>query len=87
MQNLDSALTGAATVILGAVTLCLALRYASGRKLHPSEPTVVPPWIPFIGHLLGMALHGGRYIKRLGYVMTCPPQVPAAPSLCMKRSG
>ncbi|KAJ4158691.1 uncharacterized protein LMH87_009207 [Akanthomyces muscarius] len=66
MQNLDSALTGAATVILGAVTLCLALRYASGRKLHPSEPTVVPPWIPFIGHLLGMALHGGRYIKRLG---------------------
>lgn len=54
MQNLDSALTGAAaTAILGTVALCLALRYASGRKLHPSEPTVLPPWIPYIGHLLG----------------------------------
>ncbi|KAJ6787373.1 hypothetical protein PWT90_06301 [Aphanocladium album] len=66
MRGIDLALPGATTAILGAVTLCLALRYLSGRKLHPSEPTVLPPWIPFIGHLLGMALQGGRYIKRLG---------------------
>jgi hypothetical protein len=54
------------TIIIGFITLVLALRYASGRKVHPNEPTVLPPWIPFVGHLLGMALHGGRYIKRIG---------------------
>lgn len=55
-----------ATIIIGLLTLSFALRYLSGRKLHPSEPTVVQPWIPIIGHLLGMVVHGGRYIKRLG---------------------
>ncbi|EHK24958.1 uncharacterized protein TRIVIDRAFT_134374, partial [Trichoderma virens Gv29-8] len=54
------------TVIIGLLSLTFALRYTSGKKVHPSEPTVVQPWIPLIGHLLGMAVHGGRYIKRLG---------------------
>lgn len=54
------------SVTIGVLTLSFVLRYTSGRKLHPSEPTVVQPWIPLIGHLLGMAIHGGRYIKRLG---------------------
>ncbi|KAL7790441.1 cytochrome P450 [Trichoderma ceciliae] len=55
-----------ATITIGLLTLSFALRYTSGKKLHPSEPTVIQPWIPLIGHLLGMAMHGGRYIKRLG---------------------
>lgn len=71
MPILDLAVPGATAVIVGLVTVYLALRYASGRKLHPSEPTVLPSWIPFIGHLIGMALQGGRYIKRLGYVPPC----------------
>ncbi|KAK1244673.1 hypothetical protein MKX07_003472 [Trichoderma sp. CBMAI-0711] len=62
-----------ATIIIGLLTLSFALRYTSGRKLHPSEPTVVQPWIPVIGHLLGMMVYGGRYIKRLGL---CYPQEP-----------
>lgn len=56
----------ATTVLVGLLTLSVALRLASGRKLHPNEPIVLPQWIPFVGHLLGMALQGGRYIKRLG---------------------
>lgn len=66
--GMDSFPSGATTVVLGLVTIVVALRVAAGRKLHPNEPTVLPSWIPFIGHLVGMALYGGRYIKRLGYV-------------------
>lgn len=55
-----------ATVTAGILALALILRYTSGQKLHPSEPIVIQPWIPLIGHLMGMALHGGRYIKQLG---------------------
>ncbi|KAL7946538.1 cytochrome P450 [Trichoderma barbatum] len=62
-----------ATITIGLLTLSFALRYTSGRKLHPSEPTVIQPWIPLIGHLLGMAMHGGRYIKRLGLSHTDEP--------------
>lgn len=54
------------TVTVSLLTLAFVLRYTSGKKLHPSEPTVVQPWVPLIGHLLGMAMQGGRYIKRLG---------------------
>lgn len=68
MTLLDMAVAApsAGTVFVGFVTLLLVLRYASGRKLHPNEPTVLPPWVPFVGHLLGMAIEGGRYIKRIG---------------------
>lgn len=55
-----------ATVTIILLALSFAFRYTSGEKLHPSEPTVIQPWVPLIGHLLGMAMHGGRYIKRLG---------------------
>lgn len=66
--SLDSCLLSlnATTVLVGLLTLTVALRLASGRKLHPNEPTVLPQWIPFVGHLMGMALQGGRYIKLLG---------------------
>jgi hypothetical protein len=35
-------------------------------KAHPDEPPIIPSRIPFVGHLLGMALQGGRYVKNLG---------------------
>lgn len=54
------------TVTAGFLALSFVLRYTSGKKLHPSEPIVIQPWVPLIGHLMGMALHGGRYIKQLG---------------------
>ncbi|UKZ59759.1 uncharacterized protein TrAtP1_001056 [Trichoderma atroviride] len=55
-----------ATVTAGFLALAFILRYTSGKKLHPSEPIVIQSWVPLIGHLMGMALHGGRYIKQLG---------------------
>ena len=35
-------------------------------KSHPDEPPIIAPVVPFVGHLLGMAVHGGRYIKGIG---------------------
>ncbi|KAK3292552.1 cytochrome P450, partial [Chaetomium fimeti] len=35
-------------------------------KIHPDEPPIVPSTVPFVGHLLGMALLGGKYVKNLG---------------------
>ena len=50
-----------------AVLLSVAvMHFVSTRKVHPNEPTIVPPRIPIVGHLLGMVLHGGQYTKHLG---------------------
>ncbi|KAI0459103.1 cytochrome P450 [Xylaria acuta] len=59
---LSSIATWTATI---AVTYALVYRYST-QKLDAKEPPVIASGIPFIGHLLGMALHGGKYIKSLG---------------------
>ena len=59
--------TAAATVaaaVLGAVYLVL-YRLQTVRK-RPDEPPVIASAIPYVGHVLGMATQGGRYIKRIG---------------------
>lgn len=56
------------TLALGVVTIVLAIHHFTGAKVHPKEPKVVRPWIPVVGHLIGMALQGGRYVKGLGFV-------------------
>ncbi|GAP91250.2 putative cytochrome P450 [Rosellinia necatrix] len=38
----------------------------STQKWDVKEPPVIASGIPFIGHLIGMAIYGGRYIKDLG---------------------
>jgi hypothetical protein len=40
--------------------------YLSSAKLHPQEPPVITSVVPFVGHLLGMIVNGGRYIKSIG---------------------
>lgn len=40
--------------------------YLSSAKLHPQEPPVITSAVPFVGHLLGMIVNGGRYIKSIG---------------------
>ncbi|KAF7360339.1 Cytochrome P450 [Mycena venus] len=52
--------------IMAFSTLFIAARQLSARKLDPREPPIVSPAIPFIGHLLGMAFYGGRYLKQIG---------------------
>ncbi|KAK8069425.1 cytochrome P450 [Apiospora phragmitis] len=37
------------------------------RPVHPSrEPPIIKPTIPYVGHVLGMLLYGGHYLKQLG---------------------
>lgn len=72
MLSLEVTVTSWAGATVGLLTLLVALRYASSRRLDPREPVVLPPAIPFVGHVVGMALFGGRYIKRLGYVVLRP---------------
>ncbi|KAF3054818.1 25-hydroxycholesterol 7-alpha-hydroxylase [Daldinia childiae] len=54
------------TAIVAAITVYFIAYQLSSRKIDPREPPVIAPAIPLIGHLLGMALLGGRYIKNLG---------------------
>ena len=65
----DGAFLSATTLAIGALTALVAVHIFSGMKVHPQEPRIVQPWIPVIGHLIGMALQGGRYTKRLGFVL------------------
>lgn len=50
----------------------LLLIHLSTQKWHGAEPPIVscpllfPIPLPYVGHLLGMALQGGHYIKQLG---------------------
>lgn len=56
-----------ATWSLVAVATLYAITYQlSTRKLDPREPPIIASKIPYVGHLLGMAIYGSRYIKTLG---------------------
>lgn len=57
------------TAIGGALAAFFFLYRLGTTKVHPDEPTVIPPRVPIIGHLLGMAIHGGKYVKSIGYVI------------------
>lgn len=62
----------AITLAALAVTALAMASYLLSTKLHPQEPPVIVPSLPLLGHLLGMALHGGRYIKSIGYSCSLP---------------
>ncbi|KAF7351210.1 Cytochrome P450 [Mycena sanguinolenta] len=53
-------------IIAASCAVFLGARHLSSGKLDPREPPVVNSAIPFVGHLLGMALYGGRYLKQIG---------------------
>lgn len=55
-----------ATCVITVVAAYALLYQYSTQKLDAKEPPVIASTIPFIGHILGMALHGGKYIKNLG---------------------
>ncbi|KAI5866363.1 cytochrome P450 [Durotheca rogersii] len=56
----------AAGILLALTALYAFALYLSSRKLDPREPEVVAPAVPLVGHVLGMAIFGGRYVKNLG---------------------
>lgn len=55
-----------ATCIVIVFAVYALLYQYSTQKLDAREPAVISSGIPFIGHMLGMGLHGGKYIKNLG---------------------
>ncbi|KAI1325941.1 cytochrome P450 [Xylariaceae sp. FL0255] len=55
-----------ATGVAIFLTLYVLLYQASTRKHDANEPPIIASPIPFIGHILGMAVFGGKYIKNLG---------------------
>lgn len=52
-------------VAMSLVIIHQLLRY----KPDPREPPVIYPRIPYVGHAIGMLLHGKRYIRTLEYVL------------------
>ncbi|GAB1315961.1 Cholesterol 7-alpha-monooxygenase [Madurella fahalii] len=71
MPTLLDLITGTAENAAGAVVAALLAVYLflyrwQFLKTHPNEPPIIPSAVPFVGHLLGMALQGGRYVKNLG---------------------
>ena len=56
-----------ATLAIGAVSTLWFLLYGLQRvKKHDDEPPIIASAVPYVGHLLGMALQGGRYVKGIG---------------------
>lgn len=43
-------------------------------KMDPREPPLLRPWIPFIGHLIGMLQYNQAYFEKLRFVI---PRSPA----------
>lgn len=79
---------GLATAAIVVLTLYLVLYKLQTAKAHPNEPPIVASGVPFVGHLLGMALKGGRYIKQIGFVCSSdrtPSRPPFALLHCHSR--
>lgn len=54
------------TVIAGLCAVFYLLYRLGATRIHANEPTVIPSKAPFIGHLIGMAIYGGKYVKMIG---------------------
>ncbi|KAK0672961.1 putative cytochrome P450 E-class, group IV [Cercophora samala] len=62
----SSSLPVVAALAVVLLTTYGILYYAQTVRLGKNEPPVIPSRIPFLGHVLGMLLQGGRYVKNLG---------------------
>ncbi len=59
-------LSGLATAAVVLAALYAAAYQLQRAKSNAREPPIITSYIPFVGHLLGMAVEGGRYCKSLG---------------------
>lgn len=53
-------------LLAGLITIYVAVYYLSIRPRDVREPPIIRSKIPYLGHLLGMVFHGGRYVKTIG---------------------
>jgi hypothetical protein len=49
-------------VAAGAFLVVLLHRYAS-IDYDPREPPIIKPKVPYIGHILGIIIHGTKYFE------------------------
>lgn len=56
----------AIAAVVGVVSLCFFLLSKLALPLHPHEPPLLKPRIPFIGHVIGLVFGKIEYIGNLG---------------------
>jgi len=59
-------LSGLATTAILLITTYAILYQLQYVKKNANEPPIIASSIPFMGHILGMILQGGRYYKLMG---------------------
>ena len=57
------------SILLAVAVFCVSLVYFLHPKYDPREPPVLPHYIPYIGHILGLVRHGQRYFEILRLVI------------------
>ena len=55
-------------VLIVVAALGLLLWQRIRIKMDPQEPPLLRPWIPFIGHLIGMLRYHQAYFEKLRFV-------------------
>ncbi|KAF3923065.1 hypothetical protein ABW20_dc0105414 [Dactylellina cionopaga] len=58
-------------IIAGVLCALVSLDLYFRRGYNEKEPTMIPPSIPIVGHLIGFLKHGAGYVSRLGYDIAC----------------
>lgn len=54
-------------ILLFFVVLYLSVVYLFGPKYDDREPPVVPHFIPYVGHILGLICYGQNYFETLRF--------------------
>ena len=52
-------------VLLAFALFCLKLVFARGQKPDSREPSVIPTFLPYLGHLLNLLRRGNKYFEDL----------------------
>jgi hypothetical protein len=55
-------------VLVVVAALGLLIWQKAHIKMDPREPPLLRPWIPFVGHLIGMLQYHQRYFEKLRFV-------------------
>jgi hypothetical protein len=72
--SLRLSLDGYGSAVLVVVAALGLLLWQNIRiKMDPREPPLLRPWIPFIGHLIGMLRYHQTYFEKLRFVTQCRP--------------
>lgn len=54
-----------AVLVIVVVVGYVSLVYLFSPKYDPREPPVLPRWVPYVGHILGLIRNGPLYFETL----------------------